>query len=76
MNGKNDNNPSLPTNSSLTNVSKAQRKMGSGVGSKRNFCKWTECGSSGWAVDKPFSNISESVIAKNVTQTVNLFKYK
>ncbi|KAH9426207.1 hypothetical protein DERP_007147 [Dermatophagoides pteronyssinus] len=69
LNGKNDNNPSLPTNSSLTNVSKAQRKMGSGVGSKRNFCKWTECGSSGWAVDKPFSNISESVIAKNVTQT-------
>ncbi|OTF77886.1 hypothetical protein BLA29_004907 [Euroglyphus maynei] len=65
-------NQSSQTNSSLTNVSKVQqqqRKMGSGVGSKRYFCKWTECGSSGWAVDKPFSNISESVIAKNVTQT-------
>ncbi|XP_017488791.1 PREDICTED: adenylate cyclase type 2-like, partial [Rhagoletis zephyria] len=37
-------------------------------GSKR-FGKWTECGASGWAVDKPFSSISESVIAKNVTQT-------
>ncbi|UXI19621.1 hypothetical protein NH340_JMT05564 [Sarcoptes scabiei] len=43
---------------------KPHRTFGSGVGSKR-FCKWTECGASGWAVDKPFSNISESVIAKN-----------
>lgn len=46
------------------------RKFGSGIGSKR-FGKWTECGASGWAVDKPFSNISESVIAKNVKQTVS-----
>nr|XP_046909257.1 uncharacterized protein LOC124490750 [Dermatophagoides farinae] len=69
INCKNNDNQSSQTNSSLTNVSKVQRKMGPGVGSKRNFSKWTECGSSGWAVDKPFSNISESVIAKNVTQT-------
>lgn len=72
INCKNNDNQSSQTNSSLTNVSKVQRKMGPGVGSKRNFSKWTECGSSGWAVDKPFSNISESVIAKNVTQTVNI----
>lgn len=41
--------------------------------------KWTECG---WRADKPFSNVSEQVIAKNVTLTVSiklhfiLFKYK
>jgi hypothetical protein len=36
--------------------------------------KWTECGATGWGADKPFSNISESVIAKNVTQTVCFIK--
>ena len=30
--------------------------------------KWTECG---FGSDKPFSNISETVIARNVTQTVS-----
>lgn len=47
-----------------------QRSFKAASGTKR-LGKWTECGASGWAVDKPFSSISESVIAKNVTQTVS-----
>lgn len=46
-----------------------QRSIKAAAGTKR-LGKWTECGAAGWAVDKPFSSISESVIAKNVTQTV------
>ncbi len=50
------------------NQSNAKRSQTNSAAVKR-MGKWTECGA-GWGADKPFSNISESVIAKNVTQTV------
>jgi hypothetical protein len=55
------------------NQSNAKRSQTNSAAVKR-MGKWTECGATGWGADKPFSNISESVIAKNVTQTVCFIK--
>lgn len=52
----------------------APRELSRELSRKKSVCyksnKWTECG---FGSDKPFANISETTIAKNVTQTVKTF---